>query len=103
MSFKELFWEEELPLASLPFHTAKTFIPQAEDSPLPDGGTLVFYMNKNTVPSLQWQCLLIPPALGCLLAHSRRCTVLHLEAPYFNILQNNTFQRSMTDCKTHCH
>lgn len=34
MSFKELFWEEELPPASLPFHTAKAFIPQAGDSPL---------------------------------------------------------------------
>lgn len=87
MPFKELFWEEEIPPASLPFHTAEAYIPQAlrRLSSFPDSGTLVFYMNKNTVLSLQWQCLLILPALGCLLSHSRRCTVLDLDAPYFNI------------------
>lgn len=99
MSFKELFWEEEIPPASLPFHTAEAFISQAlrRLSSFPDSGTLVLYMNKNIVPSLQQQCLLILPAPGCLLSHSRRCTVLHLDAPYFNIVQSSTFQSTFKE------
>lgn len=34
VSSKELFWGEELPAASIAFHTAKALIPQSGDSPL---------------------------------------------------------------------